>query len=127
MTIQLTTFGQGIQFSSDIHDHGFEFNRADDGLAILPLSFAHIPAVKNVLREWFGNDWFPLANNVERIPEEDYRGAGRAFFLVAEATGINPGHRVRFGQQASYYLPLLVRLGHIEWNQAPHGAQFRLL
>ena len=72
------------------------------------------------LRGNFGNDWFPLANNVESMgtgKEKD--GLGMAIL------NSSPGD-ITHAQGSSYLGVVLEEIGIFEWNGVKRGIQWRI-
>ena len=72
------------------------------------------------IKNEFGSDYFPLANNVEKLTNDNEgRGLGTAIL------DLNPG-KVRHAQGASYIGPVLEEIGYFEWNVKNRGIKWRL-
>jgi len=68
----------------------------------------------------FGNDWFPLANNVERLGNgTEIPGLGRT---ILDAYPCN----IEQAQAASYLGPIMEDMGLFEWNGKARGIAWRL-
>jgi len=84
---------------------------------VFPLS--EVEAILERFQTRFGSDWFPLANNVEKMGDGTEKpGFG---MTIMELTG-----NVTHAQASSYLGPLLESLGYLEWNGKHTGIQWRL-
>jgi len=72
------------------------------------------------LHRQFGNNWFPLANNVEKLGNgTEIPGLGRT---ILDAY---PGN-ISKAQAASYFAPIMEDLGLFEWNGRSHAIAWRV-
>ncbi|MBE7567951.1 hypothetical protein [Acidithiobacillus sp. HP-11] len=109
----------------------FEAQYADGILHICSLDERHIQhsysaieiyLILKSLQQQFGQNYFPLANNVERLGHgEEQPGLGMTILQVG--FDINIAH----AQGSSYLGPCLEHLGYCEWNGQHHGIQWRLI
>lgn len=77
-----------------------------------------IVTILGKLHEEFGNDWFPLGNNVEKLYRETERsGLGTAIYAKP-----NTLH----AQGASYLGVVLEQAGILEWNNERKGIEWRI-
>lgn len=69
----------------------------------------------------FGKDWFPLANNVEKLGNDmEIPGLGMTIL------NSYPGNITK-AQAASYFGPVMEDMGIFEWNQKHMGIAWRLI
>lgn len=83
-------------------------------------AFEEIVAVLSDIQAEFGEKWFPLANNVDRMS----RGTGIAGLGTA-IYHLRPGHALH-AQGASYLGVVLDEVGILEWNRRSRGIAWRL-
>ena len=84
-------------------------------------SFDEIRAVLSGIQTEFGENWFPLANNVEKMYRgTEIPGLGMAVYRL------RPGD-IRHAQGASYLGVVLDEVGILEWNRRSRGISWRLL
>ena len=84
-------------------------------------SLSEILAILNWLTEKFGNGWFPLANNVEKLGHnEEADGLGVA---ILRQSPKNISH----AQGSSYLGVVLEHAGILEWNNKPRGIEWRII
>lgn len=76
--------------------------------------------ILNSLYQQFGNNWFPLGNNVEKLGKgTEIPGLGRT---ILDAY---PGN-IKQAQAASYFGPIMEDMGLFEWNGKNRGIAWRL-
>ena len=82
---------------------------------------AEIVAVLSRLQAEFGDQWFPLANNVEKMYDEtEIPGLGTTVYRL------RPGD-ISHAQGASYLGVVLEEIGILSWNGKARGIAWRLL
>ncbi len=84
-------------------------------------SYEETRRVLKYISESFGNDWFPLANNVEKM----YLGTeidGLGSFIYKLHSG-----DILHAQGASYLGVVLEEIGILEWNGNRRGIRWRLI
>jgi len=75
----------------------------------------------NWLKNKFGKDWFPLANNVELMGRgEEKDGLGIAILNLSP-------NDITHAQGASYLGVVLEEIGIFEWNGAKKGIKWRII
>lgn len=83
-------------------------------------STAEIFYLLHRLYDRFGHDWFPLANNVQRLPEgTEVDGLGSTLYRMSPDT--------THAQAASQLGPILMQYGLFEWNQRSNGIRWRIV
>ncbi|MGA2261989.1 MAG: hypothetical protein ABSH28_11185 [Acidobacteriota bacterium] len=92
-------------------EHGREFHFGRNEVEKILLS----------IYQEFGTEWFPLANNVEKLSSRTER-AGLGMILLA----VYPGE-IPQAQAASYLGPVMEDIGIFEWNGRNKGFQWRLI
>lgn len=76
-------------------------------------------SVIHILYDHFGSDWYPLANNVEKMGNgTETMGLGSAIFSISRD--------ITHAQAASQLGVILEELGIFEWNNKPRGIAWRL-
>jgi hypothetical protein len=84
-------------------------------------SLAEIFAVLGWLTDRFGPDWFPLANNVEKLwNDEEIDGLGVAILRQQP-------RNISHAQGSSYLGIVLEHVGILEWNNRKRGIEWRIL
>lgn len=84
-------------------------------------SLAEIFAVLRWLTGKFGADWFPLANNVEKLGhDKEADGLGVAIFRQQP-------RNVSHAQGSSYLGLVLEEIGILEWNNRQRGIEWRII
>lgn len=125
LPIRLSTRGgpnQAIAFDAKYHNEILHIYRADEQIVLHSYSATEIYQILQSLQKQFGQEYFPLANNVERLGHGDERpGLGMTILQV----GINTN--ITHAQGSSYLGPCLERLGYCEWNGLNNGIQWRLI
>ncbi|TAJ93930.1 MAG: hypothetical protein EPO31_07050 [Gammaproteobacteria bacterium] len=78
-------------------------------------------SILSSLHDVFGKEWFPLANNVEKMYHGDEKpGLGMTIY------NMNPGDTLH-AQGSSYLGVVLDEVGILEWNREKCGICWRLL
>jgi hypothetical protein len=73
------------------------------------------------LHQYFGKDWFPLANNVEKLYDEtEANGLGSIIYSRC------PGD-TKHAQGASYLGVVLEQAGILEWNAQVRGIKWKIV
>lgn len=88
---------------------------------ILKYSQVERETILRSLRQQFGTNWFPLANNVETLRHGTER-AGLGMTILAQKPG-----DILHAQGASYLGVVLEESGFLEWNGMHHGIAWRLV
>ena len=84
-------------------------------------SLAEIFAVLDWLTQRFGADWFPLANNVEKLwHNEEADGLGVAILRQQP-------RNISHAQGSSYLGVVLEHVGILEWNNRQRGIEWRII
>ena len=84
-------------------------------------SLAEIFAVLRWLTGKFGADWFPLANNVEKLGhDKEADGLGVAILRQQR-------RNISHAQGSSYLGVVLEHVGILEWNNRQRGIQWRII
>ena len=83
-------------------------------------SVQEISEILESICQQFGESWFPLANNVEKM----YNGTEIAGFGMTIYQG-NPGDTLH-AQGSSYLGVVLDEVGILEWNGKSRGIEWRL-
>lgn len=117
----LTTHGGG-------RAKGFDWSFNDDCIRISnenerqeEYSFAEVFAVLDWLKHKFAADWFPLANSVKKLGQDDeVDGLGVAILCQ------QPG-KISHAQGASNLGVVLEHLGLLEWNKRQKGIEWRII
>lgn len=79
-----------------------------------------IQSILSELNQVFGLEWFPLANNVEKLYlNEEVFGLGTALYRSSQSS--------LYAQGASYLGVVLESGGILEWNGEKRGIQWRLI
>lgn len=82
-------------------------------------SLEEILAVIRGIESQFGMDWFPLADNVEKLYRgEEKPGLGNILYALKPDT--------YYAQGSSYLGVVLENLGILEWNSAKWGIKWKL-
>lgn len=104
------------RFESDLHQVLIE---NEDG-RVHVYSVHEIQAVLRAVYREFKSDYFPLANNVERLWNgTEKMGLGK---LILELEGSNTTH----AQGSSYLGVILEECGYFVWNRKHRGIEWRL-
>lgn len=113
-----TLGGKARAFTWYISDSVLIIDRTDAGIRdVFPLEEL-LRLVEN-LQNTFGTDYFPLANNLQKLANGDEkRGLGK---LIYEMTG-----NVTKAQSASQLVVILKECGILEWNGLKKGMEMRL-
>ena len=83
--------------------------------------FDEVLKILRKIKSEFGSEYFPLANNVEKLGNgNEIRGLGT---LILD---LNPGE-VTHAQGSSYLGPVLEEIGYFEWNEKQVGIKWRLI
>ena len=84
-------------------------------------SLAEIFAVLGWLTHRFGADWFPLANNVEKLGhDEEADGLGIAILRQQP-------RNISHAMGSSYLGVVLEHVGILEWNNRQRGIEWRII
>jgi hypothetical protein len=76
--------------------------------------------ILSILHSKFGNDWFPLANNIEKMPKQKEKlGLGSIIYSLA------PG-KTHHAQGASYLGIILEETGILKWNRKIKGIEWQI-
>jgi hypothetical protein len=125
MPVNLVTRGtpdRAISFESQYADSILHICSLDERHIQHSYSVIEIFLILKSLHQQFGQDYFPLANNVERLGHRDEQpGLGMTILQVGIDTNIT------HAQGSSYLGPCLEHLGYCEWNGEHHGIQWRLI
>ncbi len=124
MPVSLTTRGaphQAVKFIAWYADGILNIRSADDHIHH-SYSVIEIFLILQSLHQQFGQDYFPLANNVEHLGHGDEQpGLGMTILQV----GFD--RNIQHAQGSSYLGPCLEHLGYCEWNGEHHGIRWRLI
>ncbi|MDD2659858.1 MAG: hypothetical protein PHY54_09305 [Methylococcales bacterium] len=117
-TFSLCTRGNGTKFRYE-HADSYIVMTNENG-RIERFETYKVEEILTSLYRQFGNDWFLLANNVEKLGKgTEIPGLGRT---ILDAY---PGNTTQ-AQTASYFGPIMEDLGLFEWNGKAHGIAWRL-
>lgn len=107
---------------------GFDWSFNDDCIRISnenerreEYSLAEVFAVLDWLKHKFAADWFPLANNVKKLGQDDEANGLGVSILYQQ-----PG-KISHAQGASYLGVVLEHLGLLEWNKRQKGIEWRII
>ena len=84
-------------------------------------SLAEIFAVLGWLTDRFGGGWFPLANNVEKLGNDEERDGLGVAILRQQPRNIT------HAQGSSYLGVVLEHAGILEWNNRERGIEWRII
>jgi hypothetical protein len=124
MPITLSTRGapaQAIKFDAWYTDGLLQIRRTTEEHVLHSYSAIEIYLILHSLQQQFGQDLFPLANNVERLGHGDEQ-PGLGMTILQVGFDRSTAH----AQGSSYLGPCLEHLGHCEWNGEHHGIQWHL-
>jgi hypothetical protein len=84
-------------------------------------SLQEIVFILNRIRKEFGNNFFPLANNVEKLSNgTEQLGLGLIILQLGKSD-------VAHAQGASYLGVVLEQIGYLQWNGQNRGIMWRLI
>ena len=84
-------------------------------------SLTEINAILFWLKDRFGAEWFPLANNVEKLwHDEEVDGLGVSILRQQP-------RNISHAQGSSYLGVVLEQLGILEWNDRHKGIEWRII
>ncbi|MDO9528221.1 MAG: hypothetical protein Q7J27_03585 [Syntrophales bacterium] len=84
-------------------------------------SIAEVFAIIGWLKHRFAADWFPLANNVEKLGKDD-ENDGLGVAILRQQPG-----KLSHAQGASYLGVVLEHLGLLAWNNRQRGIEWRII
>jgi hypothetical protein len=115
----ITRGGKAKEFLWAFEPH-IDSLKIDRGLANPDYFKIHeVFSVVHILYDHFGSDWYPLANNVEKMGNETERvGLGTTIFSISRD--------ITHAQAASQLGVILEKLGIFEWNNKLRGIAWRL-
>lgn len=110
--------GRAIRFEWESDDAGIHIQNEKGKFHHYPLG--EVKQVLEYLQKNFGSEWFPLANNVEKVYRQtEKKGLGTGLY------GIKPN--TLFAQGASYLGVVLEQQGFLEWNGMTKGIMWRIV
>ncbi|MDD2749651.1 hypothetical protein [Acidithiobacillus sp.] len=125
MPVNFVTRGpteRAISFEAQYVDGILHISGLDERHIQHSYSAIEIYLILKSLQQQFGQNYFPLANNVESLTHRvEKPGLGMTILQV----GFD--NSTQHAQGSSYFGPCLEHLGYCEWNGENQGIQWRLI